>query len=146
LQTSDKALSINPKNIDVLITKSSTLFQLGNYRDALQTSEQALVIDPKNAAAWTNKGNSLSGLQRYSEAVQAYDKAIEFAQPQSLALEGAKQNKILAQNMISSSTQIPGTTLTVSESVPVTKSPLLFSTAIIASLFVGVYWRIKKKI
>jgi tetratricopeptide (TPR) repeat protein len=51
----DKALAIDPKNVDVLTAKGLTLYNLQKYQEAIVWIDKALAIDPDNAYALERK-------------------------------------------------------------------------------------------
>ncbi len=51
----DKALAIDPKNVDALTGKGNVLSHLGNQTEAAGFYDKALAIDPKNVDALTGK-------------------------------------------------------------------------------------------
>jgi tetratricopeptide (TPR) repeat protein len=55
----DKALAIDPKNVDALTGKGNVLSNLGNDTEAVAYFDKALATDPKNIDALTGKKQSL---------------------------------------------------------------------------------------
>jgi tetratricopeptide (TPR) repeat protein len=51
----DKALAIDPHDVDALNNKGADLKELGNYTGAIKFFDKTLAIDPNNAFALTNK-------------------------------------------------------------------------------------------
>ena len=47
----ERALELDPKNVEALVNKGTTLYALGRYEEALQCCYRTLARDPKNAAA-----------------------------------------------------------------------------------------------
>ena len=73
----DKVLLIQPKNIDALMNKSFILLnELRRYEEAINSYDKALLIKPDYYEAWLNKGFALNELRRYEEAINSYDKAL----------------------------------------------------------------------
>jgi len=56
----DKALAIDPKNVDALTGKGNVLSNLGNNTGSVAYYDKALAIDPKNVDALTGKQQSLT--------------------------------------------------------------------------------------
>jgi tetratricopeptide (TPR) repeat protein len=56
----DKALAIDPKNIDALTGKGDVLSNLGNNTESVAYYDKALAIDPKNIDVSTGKKQSLA--------------------------------------------------------------------------------------
>lgn len=77
LKAYDKALNLNPKLVEVWVTKSAILGTIGKYAECIQACDKAIELDPKNEFAWGNKGEALKDLGKYEEAIQALDTAIE---------------------------------------------------------------------
>jgi tetratricopeptide (TPR) repeat protein len=72
----DKALAIDPHDVDALNNKGGTLMDLGNYTEAIPYLERALAIDPNYKWALDNKGLTLADLENYTGAITYYDKAL----------------------------------------------------------------------
>lgn len=69
----DKALSLDPRNVDALIALGNAEASKGEYAKARVEYQRALAIDPSNAVAHSDYGNTLSykqGLVQYLKAVQ----------------------------------------------------------------------------
>jgi tetratricopeptide (TPR) repeat protein len=47
----DKALELDPKNVEALVNKGTALYALGGHEEAFQCCYRTLARDPKNAAA-----------------------------------------------------------------------------------------------
>jgi tetratricopeptide (TPR) repeat protein len=73
----DKALQINPNNIDAWNGRGSILQGLGQYEEAIAAYDRAIQVNPKFGWAWYNRGLVLEQLGRYEEALDSYDKAIQ---------------------------------------------------------------------
>jgi len=74
----DKALALDPRNVNVWTNKGNSLYNLGRFEEALGCYDKALELDPYGIAAWTGKGLSLGSLGRFEEALHCCDKALEF--------------------------------------------------------------------
>jgi tetratricopeptide (TPR) repeat protein len=77
LTSYDKALQINPGNIDAWNSRGSLLEDLGRHEEAIAAYDRAIQVNPKFGWAWYNRGNALQSLERYEEALDSYDKAIQ---------------------------------------------------------------------
>jgi tetratricopeptide (TPR) repeat protein len=55
--------------------KSSSLYHLGRYVEAIEASDTAIELYPNNALGWVNKGAALMVLHRDAEANEALDNA-----------------------------------------------------------------------
>jgi tetratricopeptide (TPR) repeat protein len=77
LASYDKALQINPDNIDAWNDRGNYLKKIGRYQEAIAAYDQAIQVNPKFGWAWYNRGNALQALGRYEEALDSYDKAIQ---------------------------------------------------------------------
>src|SRR3989304_5328902 len=73
----DKALKINPKNLDALINKGTALHSLGKFNEAIILYDKALDLDKKCAIALAYKGLSLGELDKIQEALKDFKKALE---------------------------------------------------------------------
>ena len=89
LETSSRALDINPGYARGWINRGQILYNLGYYYEdqmnnpkkaneyyleQLLAFEKAIELDPKNAEAWFNKGYALAGMKQYDEAIAVFDK------------------------------------------------------------------------
>ena len=82
----DKALLVDPNNVDSLVKKSALLFKLEKYEEALVTITEALKIEPNNQRFWNTKGNCLFNSSKYEEAIICFDKALEIDPGKSMYL------------------------------------------------------------
>ena len=73
----DKALKVDPKNVDALYNKGVALDNLGRYEEAISWYDKALEVHSNDVNALNNKGTALHHLGRYEEAISWYDKALE---------------------------------------------------------------------
>jgi tetratricopeptide (TPR) repeat protein/2-polyprenyl-3-methyl-5-hydroxy-6-metoxy-1,4-benzoquinol methylase len=76
INSSDRALAINPNHLDAFIPRGAALFASGRYAEALETYERPLRHNPNIAMAWIGRGNVLFELKRYDEALAAYDRSL----------------------------------------------------------------------
>ncbi len=58
----DKALAMNPNDLDALTSKGTALDVLGNHTGAIEYYDKALAIDPKDVYVLTDKGVALDAL------------------------------------------------------------------------------------
>ena len=80
----DQVLTQDPKNVDALLAKATTLAQEGsiNFQEttyapqAIAIAQQALAIDPQNSDAWRIIGYSYEIMQQYPQAHDAYAKSL----------------------------------------------------------------------
>jgi Flp pilus assembly protein TadD len=72
----DKALFIDPNNIEALNYKGAALSNLGKNQEAITLYDKALTLDPNNVNVINNKGTALSSLGKNQEAIPWYDKAL----------------------------------------------------------------------
>lgn len=72
----DKALEIDPRDVNTWSNKGIALALLGRHDEALSCFEKALEIDPESAVAWNNKGNLFARLNRHEAAIACFDTAI----------------------------------------------------------------------
>ncbi|WP_222424843.1 tetratricopeptide repeat protein [Candidatus Nitrosocosmicus arcticus] len=71
----DKLLSVTNDNT-TLHSIGNSLFDLGNYSEAIKAYDKVLEIDPNDVYALANKAISLKKLGNYSEVIKYYDKAL----------------------------------------------------------------------
>jgi len=73
----DKALEIDPKEVNVLTNKGVALDDLGRYEEAITWYDKALAVNPMDVDTLFNKGVAFTKLGRYGEAITLYDKALK---------------------------------------------------------------------
>jgi len=73
----DKALELNPRQVNAWTNKGASLNSLGRYEEAIRCYDKALELDSRQVNAWINKGTSLGSLGRPEEAIRCYDQALE---------------------------------------------------------------------
>ncbi len=73
----DKALELDPENLDTLICKGWALDKGGKYEESLKCYEKVLELAPEFSDVWFNKGVALANLGKSEEAMECYEKAIE---------------------------------------------------------------------
>ena len=89
IESYNKSLEIDPKNIGALRGEGYALASLGRYEEALEYYNRALEIDSRFARAWQGLGDALRNMGMYNESIQAYDRAIaEMPQQPQYALIG----------------------------------------------------------
>lgn len=74
-----RALSLDPRNVEVLSNRGAALRGLDRPQDALADYERAIALAPAHAPAHTNRGVALAALNRFAEARQSYDRALALA-------------------------------------------------------------------
>ena len=72
----DKAISIEPENIELHNKKGIIFGVLGNDEKALECFENVLDKDPKNISAHVLKGEALFMLERVNDALAFFEKAV----------------------------------------------------------------------
>jgi tetratricopeptide (TPR) repeat protein len=72
-----RALPINPKDVQVLSDLGRVLYNLQNNTGALHSLNKALTIDPTSVYALEQKGFVLSRMGDYKEALDSFDKALK---------------------------------------------------------------------
>lgn len=73
----NKAIELEPKNIDAYYFKWGIVHQLWRYEEALEIFNKILTIDPNNQATHFSKWLTLQKLNRLNESIISFDKAIE---------------------------------------------------------------------
>jgi predicted O-linked N-acetylglucosamine transferase (SPINDLY family) len=72
----DRALKLNPNHPGVLNTRSSVLFELKRYDEALDSCNRALTIKPDYVNALNSRGIILRILKRPEQALNSYNQAL----------------------------------------------------------------------
>ncbi len=88
----NKALEVEPNNLQILNDKGNTLYSLGKYNEAIKCYEIILKVEPENKVVknnkektvnaenlkrYMNKGNELYFKKKYTDALSYYEKALE---------------------------------------------------------------------
>jgi len=73
LEYYDRALEIEPKNIEILKNKGECLSSNDQYEEAIRVYSKALEIEPKNIEILKNKEYCLSHENQYEEAIKVCD-------------------------------------------------------------------------
>ena len=73
----DKAIEINPNDVNIWNSKGTAFHYLSKYQQAIECFDKAIEINPNDADAWSAKGHSLNNLKKYQQAIEYFDKAIE---------------------------------------------------------------------
>ena len=73
----DKALFMEPNNIEIIANKGDTLNHMGNYSGAISLYDNALRIDNNYKNALDGKGWALLELGNYTQALPYFDKALQ---------------------------------------------------------------------
>jgi tetratricopeptide (TPR) repeat protein len=75
----EKALSVEPKNIDAQILLANALAGLKDLDRAVAELEEAIQLEPERSATFTNLGEMEFGRGRRNAAEQAFKRAVELA-------------------------------------------------------------------
>jgi tetratricopeptide (TPR) repeat protein len=81
----NKALEIDPNDVNAWDGKGWALIELGNYTQAISYLNKALEIDPKHIDALVFKGQSLYGLGNHTGAKYYFDNALKLDPGNELA-------------------------------------------------------------
>jgi tetratricopeptide (TPR) repeat protein len=73
----DKALEIDPNNINLCIEKGDSLYNLKKYDLAIEEYDKVLKINQNDPGAHFQRGRVLSKLKKYKEAIEEYNKVLE---------------------------------------------------------------------
>ena len=57
-------------------SKGSSLYSMGNYKEAITCYNEGIKIDPDNRILWNNKGMAQYAMKKYEAAILSYDKVI----------------------------------------------------------------------
>jgi tetratricopeptide (TPR) repeat protein len=72
----DKALEIEPRDVNTWSNKGIALGEMGRHEAALACFDKALEFDPNSGMAWNNRGHLLELLNRHEAAIASFDMAI----------------------------------------------------------------------
>jgi tetratricopeptide (TPR) repeat protein len=125
LQASDRALALNVTSMVSVIqaNRAGILVMLGRYDEAIEAANTSLAregnLTTAHSIAWFNKGNALHSLGRIDEARTAYARAAEL-------------DPTLIPPDLAAVTPVP--------TPPPTKSPVQWSTVLLALSLVSCIW------
>ena len=88
IQTLERALALDPNNVEILASYANALQQTGRAEDALAPLERGLARDPLSASLQMNMGGALAGMGRYEAARQRLLSAMELAPEHPLPPDG----------------------------------------------------------
>ena len=71
-----KAISLNPKDSEVVNNMGNVLSLQGNLDEAIEAYKKAIALRPKYPIAYYNLGNALKKQDKINEAIEAYKNAI----------------------------------------------------------------------
>jgi len=134
----NRALAIDPDNVNVLNNKGQLLIRLGNLEEAIVSFDKALEVEPLYVHALNNKGNALLGLDKTEEAIVWFDKALE-SDPNYVI---AQQNKVLAQQNLGlpqQSTELPQQNIDLAENTPTDSAFEWLYLLILIPIVFGIY-------
>jgi tetratricopeptide (TPR) repeat protein len=72
----DKALALDPGNLEAWYLRASVFIEAGRNTEALADCERAIALDQNFAGAWSKKGHALCNLERFEEAISACSRAL----------------------------------------------------------------------
>ena len=73
----DRALTLDPENVDIINEKGIALGKLSRYEEAITWFDRALSIDPRHFYSLSYKAAALGLLGRYEESITWIDKSLE---------------------------------------------------------------------
>jgi tetratricopeptide (TPR) repeat protein len=73
----DKAIEINPNDVNIWNSKGTALANLGKHQQAIECFDKAIEINPNDVNIWNSKGTAFHYLSKYQQAIECFDKAIE---------------------------------------------------------------------
>ena len=76
LRSFERALGLEPDNVEALTNRGVALHDLARYDEALADHEHAIAVRPGDAAVLNNRGVTLHKLRRLEEALASYDSAL----------------------------------------------------------------------
>lgn len=77
LEFYDKALKLDPENVDAWNNKGYLLTNLGKPEDGLQCTQKATELDPERGMAWNNMGFAQYRLGKIPDARRSFEKSVE---------------------------------------------------------------------
>jgi Flp pilus assembly protein TadD len=95
----EKALELEPKNYDVLLSYAHMNDRAGKFDEAAKLYQRAIAAQPKQPTAYNDLGLCLARVNRYDEAVKNLNKAIEM-QPQKALYRNNLATVLVQQNKL----------------------------------------------
>jgi len=83
----DKAIFLNPKNVDALVRRGVTLFDEGDFMEAEKSLTAAVKLSPTLFKTVYNRGKNRLGLQNYEGALTDLSKAVSLKPDHKMAHE-----------------------------------------------------------
>lgn len=80
LKSVERAISLDPKNIDFYLLKAEIFGTAGMYKDGYDCYSIALTIEPTNSRIYSARGTYLQAFQKFDSSIEDYSKAIELAE------------------------------------------------------------------
>ena len=80
IDSSNKALELEPVNIIALVEKARALANLGSQDDSFKCYDKALELEPKNVYTLSSKASTLESMGRHEEAQNCYDTVFDLDQ------------------------------------------------------------------
>jgi len=75
-EEAEKALELNPKDIEGWLGKGIELAHLDQHRQAIECFEYVIRLSPDHGEAWFHRAVSLAKLGKHDQAILCYDKAL----------------------------------------------------------------------
>jgi tetratricopeptide (TPR) repeat protein len=77
LNNCNKALELEPNNVDILNLKTLSLIFIKRYDEALECSNRVIKLNPNDASVWMSKGLIFQDLKKDDEALECWKKAVD---------------------------------------------------------------------
>jgi tetratricopeptide (TPR) repeat protein len=81
----NKALTVNPDDVQMLDRLGCIYIKLKRYNDVIEISKRIIKIDPDNYSAWYDLGYAYKELNRFNEAIEVFKKAVEIDHDNDMA-------------------------------------------------------------
>ena len=78
LKELDKAISLDPRNIDAIITLAEIHTNTGDYKKALKFCQEALMYEHDNIQAWITMGNIYDEMGELDEALKQLGYSMQY--------------------------------------------------------------------
>ncbi len=76
LASFDRALCVQPDNVEALNNRGITLLELKRFDEAVASFDRAIARKPDHAQVHFNRGNALKEIKRFEEALASYERAL----------------------------------------------------------------------
>ncbi|ORC91966.1 uncharacterized protein TM35_000041800 [Trypanosoma theileri] len=135
----ERAITLDPRNVDILNNASAASIALKNFNDAEKYARRSLDISD-NARAHSRLGAALWGLNRLAEAAVEYERAEALMPDNSNVKESLQQIRFLQQQQQQQQSQYSNMGITVPPGLTGTVGLLLDTGVVVTAVMTLLFW------